>query len=144
MIVSPKFLTRVATIVITFRPLNVYNLETKNSKPVERRGRKTMDLSYVLFHNKAARLPKLKPPILFDVPGRKRPGTFCFPPIHRPEGSWHLTLSQPVQKDFPGLFACSMPTFGTLLERKKRTKNEGKSNQKRRKMRSKSTCLTIR
>ena len=44
--------------MITFRPLNLTNIETDNSKPAERRGRKAMDLKLRALRNKTARLPK--------------------------------------------------------------------------------------
>ena len=68
--------------MIRCRPSNIDNIETDNSKPVERRGRKAMDLNLAnAQRDKIARLPKLNPHdrAYFGVPGRfLRPGTFLF------------------------------------------------------------------
>src|SRR5215218_4974208 len=66
---------------LTLGRSNINSIETDNSKLVERRGRKAMDLNYVFFRNKVARLPKLIPQTtlvltLQSAWPKVRPGTF--------------------------------------------------------------------
>jgi len=56
--------------------LNLYNIETDNSKPVERRGRKAMDLKLRALRNKTARLPKSIPHYFYFQCLVPRPGIF--------------------------------------------------------------------